>query len=294
MSKRRILLVALSLVCLTGSVLPLTQNSVRVEAARKHQQKRHYKKATLKLPAGYTRSALLAAATSSKASQVNSKFKQAARTGMKNNSFSRDANWSESKRDDRTKVNLNHLTKKQNLELTQFSLRLLNGARQQLNLPKWQYSTGSQKLAADIASEYNRHHESIKTGHYVPGITRACKKNGLTGQILKDNYVEDMAGFYSAKKTTTMTQLKKDLYFGLKQMIFGYAGASESGRNRLKNYTEWHHAGDLFNTQGSSHGGDYDYYGFSFSRAGKVYSMHFIGVPTFMVKSPAYNHSFRP
>lgn len=77
-------------------------------------------------------------------------------------------------------------------------------------------------------------------------------------------------------------------------MIFGYVGSSESGRCKKSNYREWNHAGDIFNTQGSTHDGDYNYFGFSISKTGNVYSMHLISVPTYAVNNPTYNKSFKP
>lgn len=250
-----------------------------------------YKKASLTLPAGYTRRILLQAAQNSQAASAS--FKKACQTGMQQNTFSQDNNWSESKKDDRTKVNLNKLTKAQQKEITNFSLRMINDARADLKLPAWRYSKGSQKLAADIAKEYTKHKKSIRTGHYIAGITRACKQNGLRGPLIQDNYVEDMAGFYSKSNRMTMTALKKDVYFGLKQMLFGYAGKNDQAVADLSNYTEWEHAGDLLSTRGSQHDGDFDYYGFSISRAGKVYSLHYIGVPNFVVQSRTYNKNFK-
>jgi hypothetical protein len=91
-----------------------------------------------------------------------------------------------------------------------------------------------------------------------------------------------------------MGEMKRDIYFGLKQMIFGFAGAGEAQRSDRNLYREWEHAGDLFNTQGSRHDGDYNYYGFSISKTSNIYSMHFISVPSFIVNSKEYNSSFRP
>lgn len=90
-------------------------------------------------------------------------------------------------------------------------MRLINGARKQLGLKPWVYSSGTEKLAVDIAKEYQSHGRSIKdSDHYVAGIVRACKKNGLN---LDDNYVENMAGFTSKTSKITMTTMKKDIYF---------------------------------------------------------------------------------
>lgn len=103
-----------------------------------------------------------------------------------------------------------------------------------------------------------------------------------------------MAGFTINKTTMPMGEMKRNVYFGLKQMIFGFAGSGEDERKNKSLYREWEHAGDLFNTQGSSHDGDHNYYGFSISKTGKIYSMHFISVPTFIVESEKYNTNFRP
>lgn len=177
-------------------------------------------------------------------------------------------------------------------ELTEFALKIINSAREQLGLHPWIYSSGTQQLANDIAKEYQDNGRSISDGdHYISGIVRACKKNGLD---LDDNYVEDMAGFSIKKTTMPMGEMKKDIYFGLKQMIFGFTGSGESTRNNKSLYREWEHAGDLFNTQDSVHDGDYNYYGFSISKTGNTYSMHFISVPNFVVESSKYNVGFKP
>lgn len=260
----------------------LRKNALIVVPAK--QAKKKHQEARITLPQGYTRSRLLAAYQG----RPRKAFVKASMRGMKKNRF----RYSENARDDRTYLDPAHLTNAQAREITAFSLRIINGARSQLNLPEWRYSEDTQQLANDIAQEYTEHGRGIQNGdHYVAGIVRACKKNGLE---LNDNYVEDMAGFHENKRRMSMTELKSDVYFGLKQMIFGYAGSSERGTNLRSNYREWQHAGDLFNTQGSRHDGDFDYYGFSISRTGNNYSFHYIGVPSFIVNSVKYNKSFRP
>lgn len=260
----------------------LAQNVV-VNKAKKTKK---YQTSSIKLPAGYTRASLLNA-FKGKPSQ---KFIKACMIGMAKNTFSSNQ-VSENKADDQEVIDLANLNAAQTKELADYSLRLINGARQELNLPSWQYSQGVQKLANDIASEYQKNNRSIKDGdHYVAGIVRACKKNGLN---LNDNYVEDMAGSSLNRSQMTMTQAKKLVYFGLKQMIFGYAGSSDTGTKNKSNYREWGHAGDLFNTQGSKHDGDFNYYGFSVSKTGNVYSLHYISVPSFIIKDSKYNQNFK-
>lgn len=259
----------------------LAKDAARVVLGRHHSR---YQQARIVLPRGYTRSRLLAAYRG----HPSNAFIKASMTGMKKNRFL----YSESGRDDAIIVDPAHLSNDQSYELAAFSLRIINGARRQLKLPAWRYSESTQQLARDIAQEYTNHGRSIQNGeHYIAGIVRACQKNGLN---LNDNYVEDLAGFRQNVSRMSMTELKSAVYFGLKQMIFGYAGSSERGASVRSNYREWEHAGDLFNTQGSRHDGDFDYYGFSVSKTGNNYSLHYIGVPSFIVNSAQYNRSFRP
>ncbi|MDF7639342.1 SEC10/PgrA surface exclusion domain-containing protein [Lactobacillus sp. ESL0791] len=245
-----------------------------------------YQEAKMKMPDGYTRSELLKAYQG----HPSPAFILASMKGMDNNNFSR-SQISESKEDDDTIINPAALTLDQSLELSQFSLRLINEARSDLGLRPWTYSLGTQKLADDISNEYTQNNKTIQDGHYVQGIVRACKANGLN---LDDNYIEDMAGFYNLNQTMSITEMKKNIYFGLKQMLFGYTGSGEEQRAQQDYYQEWEHAGDLFNTQGSTHDGDYDYFGFSISRNNNIYSLHFINVATFIVDSKKYNTSFKP
>lgn len=252
----------------------------------KKSTKRVYTKAKMVLPSGYTKTELLSAYQG----KPSKSFIDASMQGMKINDFSR-LKVSESKADDETQVDLGQLTPQQIGDLTAFSLSLINEARNDLNLAPWVASGGTGKLAADIALEYSKNNKTIKDSHYVPGIVRACNANGLK---LDDNFVEDMAGFYNPNSTMTMTELKKSIYFGLKQMIFGYVGSGEEESADRSYYQEWEHAGDLFNTQGSLHDGDYNYYGFSISHNDNICSLHFISVPTYIVKSKKYNSGFEP
>ncbi|WEV38976.1 SEC10/PgrA surface exclusion domain-containing protein [Lactobacillus sp. ESL0680] len=245
-----------------------------------------YTKAKMVLPRGYNRTELLKAYEG----KPSSSFIAACMQGMKDNTFSRN-NLAESKADNETQVDLANITPDQLMTLSDFSLRLINQARDNLGLKPWVDSVGTQKLAQAISTEYEQNGKTIKDGHYVPGIVKACQANGLN---LDDNYVEDMAGFYNQKQTLSMTELKKSIYFGIKQMMFGYVGSGESDRGKRSYYQEWEHAGDLFNTQGSLHDGDYNYFGFSVSRTDDICSLHFISVPTYVVKDKKYNLSFKP
>lgn len=245
-----------------------------------------YVTAHIELPEGYTKQGLLKAYRGT----PSDAFVKASMQGMKINDFSR-IKAGENETDDQVQVDLSHPTPEQIDALTVFALRIINEARSGLDLMPWQDSSGTRKLAEDIAAEYTKNGKTIRDSHYVPGIIRACKDNGLN---FDDNYVEDMAGFYNQSQLMSMTELKKSVYFGIKQMIFGYVGSGENGRNDRNAYQEWAHAGDLFNTQGSLHDGDYNYFGFSISHTESICSLHFISVPTYIVKDPKYNIGFKP
>ncbi|MGO2722595.1 MAG: SEC10/PgrA surface exclusion domain-containing protein [Lactobacillus sp.] len=246
----------------------------------------------MSIPKGYTIKRLKAAY----AGHPSRRFVAASKRGMRLNKFSSNRAV-DLPSDNNIILTPNRLTATQQAEITNFSLQLINQARRQLKLRPWVYSKGTQKLAADIAKNYQRHGRGIENGgHYIKGINRACRKHGL--RLPSGNYVEDMAGFsnQAGSKTMTMTLLKKDIYFGLKQMLFGFRGPNDtSGQiNQRNNYHEWEHAGDLLNTQNALHDGDYDYYGFSISRVKSNYSLHYVGVPAHVVNNRHYNRSFRP
>lgn len=169
----------------------------------------NYSEAKIKLPSGYTLPALLEAYKGN----PSSSFVKASMEGMEINNFSRIASGESS--DDEKIINPSKLTASEQRELMEFSLKVINSAREQLCLRPWVASSGAQKLADDIAKEYQENGRSIKDGdHYVPGIVKACKQNGLN---LDDNYVEDMAGFTISKKTMPMGEMKRNIYFGIKQ-----------------------------------------------------------------------------
>lgn len=282
MKKRRLRLILVAAVMALAPIGMTTFARPETAQAASHKTR----KAKLVLPKGYTKQALLKAYKG----KPSKSFIKASMKGMQVNSFSRNS-LPESLKDNKKLVKPNKLTAAQREELADYSLRLINQVRDQLDLPAWKASEGTMKLAQDIADEYTKHKFGIQNGnHYVAGIVRACKKNGLN---LDDNYVEDMAGFSESKSKLSMTTLKKNIYFGLKQMIFGYVGSGEKYRTNPKLYREWEHAGDLFNTQGSKHDGDFNYFGFSISKVRNVYSLHFISVPDFVVKSDTYNKDFK-
>lgn len=126
---------------------------------------------------------------------------------------------SEAKGEDTEAVDPKNLTPAQARELSEYTLRIINSARSQLNLPKWTYGLNTQGLANDIAADYDEHKRSNRQGHYVEGIVREANKHGLK---IDNNYVEDMYSFYAPlDKPMTMTEVKKALYDNLKGMLLG-------------------------------------------------------------------------
>ena len=161
-------------------------------------------------------------------------------------------------------VDPRNLTADQQTEINDFAIRLINQARQLVknngatpilndngtvgvSIVPNQLTSASvtpriQKLANDIATEYQNNNESIASpnsepytdpktgnttptnGHYVAGIVRACRANGLD---FDNNYVESEGGGYvytvsSYKGHITMDNLKEQVYQDITNMI--YAG----------------------------------------------------------------------
>lgn len=179
------------------------------------------------------------------------------RLGMQENQFH-----SESKKEDKEQLDLNSLTSKQANELADYSLRLINQARNQLSLLSWSRDSKTQKLAANIAKEYRDNGKSIlDTDHYVDGIIRAANSQGLN---IDKNFIENEGGYYGSRYAT-MTETKENIYWNLKQFLFGGA-TSEEGP-----FVEYEHANNILKDGTST-------YGFNISVKNNVVSTHFIDV----------------
>lgn len=183
--------------------------------------------------------------------------------GMKENQFH-----SESSAEDKEEIDLENLTTSQANELTKYSLNLINQARSQLGLLNWTSDAKTQKLANNIAKEYHDNDKSIlDSDHYVEGIVRAANSQGLN---IDRNFIENEGGYYGSRYTT-MTEAKQNIYWNLKQFLFGGA-TSEDGP-----FTEYEHANNILKSGTST-------YGFSISVKNDVISTHFIDVSQDTVK----------
>lgn len=147
-----------------GSVAISNNNNSTVQAA------------SITLPAGYTKSAIIKWNQTGKASKA---LIDASKKGMKENTNS-DAG------SDNTLVNVTKLTASQQKELSQYTLSLINSARHQLGKQGWTYKRGALRFANRVANEYYSHNRSCwDADHYVTGIERAAKASGLNSKVVK-------------------------------------------------------------------------------------------------------------
>lgn len=234
---------------------------VASSSAVKPENTGQYRQNHLLLPAGYTRTNLLVAYKNPWTAVT---MKAASRQGIIRNNF-----YPESKADDQMLVNPTNLTAAQQEEISNFACRIINEARQQISSGQLSIDARTQKLANDIAAEYQNNNKGINdSDHYIEGIVRAARKNGLD---INGNAVEDEGGFY-AGDTISMTMLKSYVYWNIKQMLFGGA-ISDNGP-----FNEFYHAGDLLNVRGEADDYQSGSFALSFSRQGSLVSTHFIHV----------------
>ena len=220
--------------------------------------------ASITLPPGYTKSAII-------------KWNQTGKASKALNTYS-DAG------SDNTLVNVTKLTNSQKVELSKYTLSLINSARNQLGKQSWTYKTGALHFADRVADQYYDHNRSCwDADHYVPGIERAAKASGLNsrvGQVYEDEAGLPISSEYHTN-LRTMSALKSQIYFNIKQMLFGGFCGSDSQMNDSSRYTEWEHAGDLLGCRTKNYDAKTKYFGVSFSGLkddpSKI-SVHMMGV----------------
>ena len=224
---------------------------------------------------------------------------RASSEGMKTNRFK-----SESKNDDEEIIDLNKLTKDQNIKLTNFFIKLLNSARTQLGLKEIYADPKNQKLANDIAAIYLRDRkfglvtDTEPTGHYVKGIVEAAHDNGLN---IDNNYIEDLSmNLQTAgpsdiyKEKTSMTQAKQFIYDGIVGMLFGGTTGNDG---TIMEGTEYHHARSLLYPTNIT-GAVSFHYGVPEDGIGAGYGevvTHFILIPDFAIQvSDSNKGTYKP
>lgn len=224
---------------------------------------------------------------------------RASSEGMKTNRFK-----SESKNDDEEIIDLNKLTKDQNIKLTNFFIKILNSARTQLGLKEIYADPKNQKLANDVAAIYLRDRkfgfvtDTEPTGHYVKGIVEAAHDNGLN---IDNNYIEDLSmNLQTAgpsdiyKEKTSMTQAKQFIYDGIVGMLFGGTTGNDG---TIMEGTEYHHARSLLYPTNIT-GAVSFHYGVPEDGIGAGYGevvTHFILIPDFAIQvSDSNKGTYKP
>ena len=230
--------------------------------------------ASITLPSGYTRSAIIKWNQTGRASKA---LINASKKGMIENTDSGAGS-------DDTLVNVTNLSHSQKVELSKYTLSLINSARHQLGKESWTYKAGALHFADRVAEQYYSHNKSCwDADHYVPGIMRAAKASGLNsrvGQVYEDEAALPISSTYHTN-TRTMSALKNQIHFNVKQMLFGGFYGSYSQMNDSSRYTEWEHAGDLLGCRTEHYDAKTKYFGISFSGlrgdSSKI-SVHMMGV----------------
>lgn len=213
--------------------------------------------ATLTLPHGYT-VARIKSANYNLTPRLKWTLAKVSRNGMKHN------NYTASIYDNSRIVNVDELTASEKSELAHFSLDTINNARHQLKRKSWHYSKAAMHFADRVAYNYYKDGTSCwSANHDLKAITKAAKASGLNyrvGQVYEDEAGLPITSQYH-DKYRSMGALKEQLYFNIKQMLFG--GYSGNNVNDLSSYVEYEHAGDLLGCRG--HDAKTKYFGQSFS-----------------------------
>lgn len=223
---------------------------------------------------GYTKKNILKANNNKLSNSDKNKLIKASMSGMASNKFTDD-----DPADNRT-VDVTKLSPSDKEEISRYALAVINSARNQMGKSNWTYTRRANKFADEVAKCYNQDGASVwDADHDVRGIKRAAKACGLNykaGQVY-----EDEAGLpwnSTTDTTRTMKKLKEQIYFNIKQMLFG--GFSGNDIHNASAYTEWEHAGDLLGLRSMK---GYDAptkeFAISFSTLDKRHiSVHMLGV----------------
>ena len=260
MTLKKIAILSVSVLALSTFAVSVTERpSTHVVYAAKSKLKTR-----IAVPKGYTANLVEDWHDSPNSKKLTRKLKRLSRRGMLSNKFY------DRRKADKRKVNLANLSNRDQYELSQYALTLINSIRTQLGLPKFVYTAPAQSFANDIAKAYNEDNWSNYQGHDISAINRVAKQHGMTQN---DNEYEDMGGFdiTTGQQYATIYQIKQNIYYNIKQAAFGgfkYHNGQESDKYNLNYYTEWNHANDLFT-------GDY--------------SQEFAFSPSYLSQEPKYD-----
>ena len=238
MTFKKIAILSVSVLALSTFAVSVTESpSTHVVYAAKSKLKTR-----IAVPKGYTAGLIEDWHDSPNSKKLTRKLKRLSRRGMLSNKFY------DRRKADKRKVNLANLSNRDQYELSQYALTLINSIRTQLRLSKFTYTASAQNFANDIAKAYNEDNWGDYQGHDISAINRVAKQHGLTQD---DNEYEDMCGFdiTTGHQYATIYQIKQNIYYNIKQFAFGgfrYHNNQESDKYNLNYYTEWNHANDLF------------------------------------------------
>ena len=240
--------------------------------------------ATITVPKGYTVSRVRKADAGTISQKEYNRLVKASIKGMTENNYTPN---------DQRIVRPGKLSTHDQIELTKFTLSTLNSFRRQLGKRPWKYDRRAQKFANRVARYYYQDNASCwDSDHDLHAILKAARLSGLNAHI--GQAYEDEAGLPISSEyhgsTRPMGVLKKQVYFNLKQMLFGgYVGHDESDPN---NYTEYHHAADLLSI--GKYEPQYRMFGMSFSELANdpnKISVHMLGVPkSYILNYKKFNH----
>ncbi|MBD5429287.1 SEC10/PgrA surface exclusion domain-containing protein [Lactobacillus sp.] len=233
---------------------------------------------SITLPKGYTAKRILQVNNNKISKKNKAALIAASKTGIKTNTFYGDES-------DKNKiVDVTNLTQSQKLEINRYALKLINSARSKMGKKPWILNKSAMQFADRVAKEYHDNNKSVwDPDHYVAGITRAAVASGLknAGQVYEDESGLPITSEFHGT-TRSMYALKEQIYFNVKQMLFGGFYGREADYNNSSYYTEWEHAGDLLGLRSlKNYDAAYKYFGLSFSDLPSDHSkisVHFIGV----------------
>ena len=152
--------------------------------------------------------------------------------------------------DQNRKVNINHLTKDERRELSDYAAGLMNNMNKQVGLPPVEVNDDVQQMADEIAQGYNEDGRTLfdGKGHDYTQINEIAKDYGLMYSNTKSQYYENAAGWVIGAGHISGTNSDESGYFtnntnpGETNMDEIKAGIYDSLKVMYFNHHEWMHA----------------------------------------------------
>lgn len=199
-----------------------------------------------------------------------------------------DNNFYDTNASDNRMVDIRHLSHHDQIELSKYTVRLINSARRQMHRPALRFDPRAQSFANDIAKQYERDNWDCNQSHNIKGILKVAKYHGLMTD--EGNIYENLSGIPYLTPQMPMSELKMFVYYNMKQFLFGGfvynpQGSQIDHKYDPSYYTEWFHAKSILDKYDGQ-------FALSFSvLSNNSISTHFITVAPFTVESrSAYNH----